>query len=285
MLSHLCLKKLGGAEYNVKAKEAFKTALALDPELVEPRVKLAYIDLFEGRSDMAREEVARLMRSDPNEPSVYSTAQYLYRLSGQYDRALAAWDEFLKLSPADTVYASYNRARLYLYQLDYAKAKAELAKGLAYEMHHPALLIYGAQIDYYQGNIEKAIGTLEDILTKNPALHWPKLFLAFCYMARGERERALNLLDDHVISIAEADQDEAYWLASVYALDGNTDKAMEWLKYAVSIGNENYPWFITDPNWERMRDDESYKELMQGLKAKWEKLKDSNRNSGKIARI
>ena len=37
---------------------------------------------------------------------------------------------------------------------------------------------------------------MEDILAKNPELHSQKIFLAYCYLARGERDRAFDLIDD-----------------------------------------------------------------------------------------
>jgi eukaryotic-like serine/threonine-protein kinase len=64
----------------------------------------------------------------------------------------------------------------------------------------------------------------------------------------------------------------AYRLASFYALDGQTTQAIEWLEKAVSMGNENYPWFAVDPRWDAMRDNEQYKAILVSLKEKWEKL-------------
>ena len=179
----------------------------------------------------------------------------MYRVSGQYERALQAWERLLKISPTDLVYASSNRARIYIYQRDYDKAEAELAKGLAFEPNHPLLRSYVAVVDYYRGQIEKATMVLEDILAKHPELHSQKLFLAYCYMARGEQDRALALIDDRVIEIARADQDAAYRLAGVYALAERADDAIEWLELSISMGNENYPWVATNPNWESMREE------------------------------
>src|SRR6185436_7479401 len=56
------LKGMGGIEYYAKAKEAFDRALEIDPKLVEPRVRMIYVDLIEGRSDVARREIRRLIR-------------------------------------------------------------------------------------------------------------------------------------------------------------------------------------------------------------------------------
>ncbi|HEX8089396.1 MAG TPA: tetratricopeptide repeat protein, partial [Blastocatellia bacterium] len=266
------LKGMRGIEYYAKAKEAFDRALAIDPKLVEPRVRLVYIDLIEGRSEVARQEIRRLLRRAPNEPSVHSAAAYVYRLSGQFERALEEWDRLLKISPTDVVFASYNRARIYIYQRDYARAEAEIAKGFAFEPHHPMLRAYSAVIDYYKGEIEKATLVLEDVLEKNPELHSQKIFLAYCYLARGERERALGLIDDQVIATARADQDIAYRLATIYALDLQSEEALDWLERAISMGNENYPWMATSPNWDALRDDARFKSILDSLRERWERI-------------
>ncbi|HVF89603.1 MAG TPA: protein kinase [Blastocatellia bacterium] len=266
------LKGIGGVEYYTRAKAEFEQALAIDPTLIEPRVRLVYIDLIEGRSDVARHEIRRLLRHAPNEPTVHSAAAYVYRLSGLYERALSEWERLLKISPTDVVFASYNRARIYMYQKEYEKAEAQIAMGLAFEPHHPSLRAFGAMLAYYQGEIEKATLVMEGLLEKSPDLYSYRLFLGFCYLSRGERERALDLIDERVIASARVDQDIAYWLASVYALSGGADEAIEWLKRAVSMGNENYPWFASDANWDAMRDDPRYQEIMSDLKSRWEKL-------------
>jgi serine/threonine-protein kinase len=240
--------------------------------LVEPRVRRIYIDLIEGRSEEARQQIRSLMRRAPNEPSVHSVAAYVYRVSGQYDRALEAWNRLLKISPTDIVYATSNTVRIFIYQRDYDRAEAELAKGLAFEPHHPLLRTYAAVIDYYRGQIEKATMAMEDILAKNPDLHSQKVFLAYCYLARGDHERAFDLIDDRVIDIARADQDIAYRLATVYALANRVEDAIEWLDRSISMGNENYPWVVGNPNWEGLRDEPRFKEILVDLKARWEKL-------------
>ncbi len=266
------LKGMGGIECYAKSKASFDRALELDSKLVEPRVSLVFIDLFDGRSDIAQREIRRLLRLAPNEPSVHFAAQYVYRLSGRYDRALEAWDRLLKINPTDVVIASYNRSRIYKYQREFAKAEAAIAKGLAFEPNHPLLHTYGSMIPYYQGEIEKATMMLEETLAKHPGLHTFRTFLAYCYLARGERERAFDLIDDRVIETCRADQDGAYWLASVYALADMPDDAIRWLEQAISIGNENYPWFSTDPNWDSMREEPRYKAILENLKTKWEQL-------------
>ncbi|HEY7544641.1 MAG TPA: tetratricopeptide repeat protein, partial [Blastocatellia bacterium] len=233
--SNYVLKGMGGVEYYTKAKEAFDRALELDSKLIEPRVRMVYISLIEGNTDEARSVIRRLVRRAPNEPSVYAAAAYVYRLSGQYERALGAWDRYLKISPTDVVVASYNRARIYCYQSDFEHARAEIFKGLAFEPHHPMLRIYDAMIDHLEGKTDEAIEKLEKILAENPNLYSFRLLLAICYRAKGERERAYALVDERVRTIARADQDFAEWLGAFYALDGEVEQAIEWLSLAIRM--------------------------------------------------
>ena len=273
-LCHLnyVLKGIGGKEHYRLAKQSFDRALNIDPRLIEPRVKLVYIDLFEGDSVVARREIKQLLKRAPNEASVHSTAAYVYRLSGQYERALQAWDDYIRISPTDVVFASYNRARIYNYRMEYARAEQELRKGLAFEPNHPLLHAYGTLIEYRRGDVDKAIEHMEAVLAKHPELYSYRLFLAYGYHARGERDQAFGLVDDKLKGIAQADQDVAYWLASLYALDGMAEEALEWLERAIGMGNENYPWFAIDPNWARLRENGRYRQIMGQLKTGWESL-------------
>jgi serine/threonine-protein kinase len=237
---------------------------------------MIFIDLIDGQSEQARQEIRRLLRRAPNEPSVHSTAAYLYRLSGQYDLALEQWDRLLKISPTDIAYAAYNRARLYMYQGDYAKAGAELAKGMAFEPNHPSLKAYRALLNFYRGEIDKAMSEVGEVLAGHPDLHSHKITLAYCHLAKGETGEALELLDDHVMAAAQADQDSSYRLATAYAMAGMADEAIEWLERAVAMGNENYPWISTNRYWGAVQEDPRFKAILERLKAKWESRVESN---------
>jgi serine/threonine protein kinase/Tfp pilus assembly protein PilF len=266
------LKGMGGLEYYGKARPAFDRALEIDPKLVEPRVRMIYIDLIEGRSAEARQEIRRLLRRAPNEPSVHSTAAYVYRLSSQYELALEQWDRLLKISPTDIPYAAYNRARLFIYMHDYPKADAEIALGMAVEPNHPMLRSYRALLNFYRGETDKAMAEVRDILAGHPDLHSQKIALAYCYVAKGETDGGLGQLDEKVLTAANADQDSSYRLATAYAMAGKSDQAIKWLERAVAIGNENYRWISTNPLWASMTEDARFKAILERLKEKWDRL-------------
>ena len=263
------LKGVGGLDFFSRAKQSFDRALELEPKLLEPRVRYVQIYMVEGKVDEAHHEIQKLLRLAPNDPSVHSTAANLYRLAGQYELALDEWERFTKVAPGDRVYASYNRARIYLYQYDFSKAEEEIRMGAATEPNHPLLRAFGAMIDFHRGNPASAARTLEDVLEKSPGLYPHRALLALCYHAIGERERALALLDERILGSARADQDMAYWIVSLYALDGNAILALEWLDRAISMGYENYPFIAIDANLNPIRNNPRFIELLDILKRRW----------------
>jgi serine/threonine protein kinase/Tfp pilus assembly protein PilF len=269
------LKGIGGIEYYKLAKDALEKALTIDRRLIEARVRLVYVDLAEGATQSARREVRRLLTLAPNEPSVHSAAAYVFRLCGRYEQALREWDKFLSVNPGELVFASYNRARIYLYQQDYPRAMAELDRGLALEPEHLLLRTYAAVVTFLAGDPATAIAQLEDVLEKTTGIYSYRIFLAFGYQALGQQERAFELIDERVLASARADQDIAYWLGSLYAASGKADEALEWLNLAISMGNENYPWFAVNPMWEPIKDDPRYLSLLEKLRAGYEKVTDN----------
>ncbi len=258
-------KGFGDAEDYERAEDAFSEALALDPELVEARMLMVFIYLSRGEKRKARDEVARLRRKAPNEGSVYFVKATLHRLDGEYERALRAWDKLSTLDPAAIVVASYNRARIYAYQGRYDEALKELDRGSEMEPDHPLIKTFRARVFYYQGKVEEARSLLREVLEHNPGLEGIRPIYAMCLSKLGEHEAACAELTERVLEIADADHDIAYWTASAYALEDERDEAFRWLARAIDLGNENRAWFETDPNWDALRGDDRFQELMRKM--------------------
>ena len=63
-----------------------------------------------------------------------------------------------------------------------------------------------------------------------------------------------------------ADGDRAYWIGSVYALLGEKGPALAWLRRAIDLGNHNYPWFVRDKNWDKLRGDRQYERMLAEIR-------------------
>jgi len=255
------LKGLGEARDHELAEAAFSRALALDPKLLEARMHMVFIQLSRDQKQQAREEVERLRREYPNDVGVHFVRGVLARLDAEYDRALRSYERMAKLNPAERVVVSYNRARVFMYQRRWEEALAELDQGAAMEPDHPLIRTFRARVLFYRGEVVSATSLLRLVLENHPKMDGIRPILATCLAAQGKTEEARAQLTDRVKEVASADHDIAYWLGSAFALLGDKDQALEWLAAAIKLGNENYLWFQSDPNWSSLHDDLRFQEL------------------------
>jgi len=260
------LKGLGEANDYDKAQNAFNKALALDPKLLEARMHMIFIYITNGQKQKARQEGELLREEYPNDVGVHFARGYLARLDGDYERALRSFDRMVRLNPNERVVTSFHRARIFMYQQRYEDALHELDQGAEIEPDHPLLQTFRGRVLYYRGEVDAATRILEQVLERHPKMDGIRPILATCLSAQGKHELANKQLTERVKIAAAADHDIAYWLASAYLLQGRQVLALTWLQKAIDLGNENYLWFESDPNWSDLHDDLRYKEMMQRVR-------------------
>ena len=270
------LKGLGQTGDHEKAKNAFSKALKLDPRLLEARMQMVFIYLTGGQKQKARTEVDLLRNEYPNDPGVWFVRAVVARLDGDYEKALRSFDRMVRLNPGERVLASYNRARIFMYQRQYEEASRELAQGAEIEPEHPLIKVFTARVLYYKGEVEEAIKILQQVLQQSPQIDGVRPILAICLSAQGQHTKANEQLTPKVRQVAEADYDISYWLASAYLLQGRQVEALRWLETAISLGNENYKWFESDPNWADMHEDPRFVQLMNRIKSQREQPGDQS---------
>ena len=259
------MKGFGEPGDHEEAQAAFNQALSLDPHLLEARMHMIFIYLGQGEKAKAREAARVLKLEAPNDVGVHFARGVLARLDGDYDRALRAFERMVRLNPAERVVASYNRARIFTYQARYDDAIAELDQGAASEPDHPLIRTFRARALYYHGEAVKAAEILEQVLEQHPQLDGIRPIYATFLSALGFSDEARAQLTDEVRKTADTDHDVAYWLASAYALEGLRDEALKWLRRAIELGNENRPWFARDKNWDSLREDPEFQEIINSI--------------------
>ena len=146
----------------------------------------------------------------------------------------------------------------------------ELDQGAELEPEHPMIKVFRARVLFYRGEIETAVEILQQVLQKHPQMDGVRPILAICLSAQGQHTKANEQLTPKVRQVAEAEYDISYWLASAYLLQGRQVEALRWLQTAISLGNENYKWFESDPNWTDMHEDPRFVEFMTRIKSQRE---------------
>jgi predicted negative regulator of RcsB-dependent stress response len=62
-------------------------------------------------------------------------------------------------------------------------------------------------------------------------------------------------------------------IACVYALSGNADEALKWLRTTAETGMPNYPLFARDAYLDRIRKEPAFIQFMTELKKRWDTYK------------
>ncbi len=260
-------KGMGSAEDYTYAEAAFSKAFKYDPNVVEARVLMILIYLSRGEKKKARAEIKILEDQFPNEPPLYFVKGTMHRLDGEYAESIKAWEKLVRLDPAARVVASYNQARIYLYQGKYAEALRELDKGAKIEPNHPLIRIFRSSVFLYDGKEDEAIEIMSDVLEQNPKMDGIRplyaMFLAFC----GKTAEARAQLTDEAKNLAKADHDMAYWMTSANAQLGEIDEAFYWMERAIKLGNENKAWYETDKMLAPLREDPRFQEILAKINA------------------
>jgi serine/threonine-protein kinase len=256
----------GGQIHVMHARRAVEEALKLDPASTEANLYRIYMLLSRGEKESARHGIANLLTGAANDWTVHRVAGVALRGDGMYDEALIEFSRALKLNPASAALLYNHRARVFHYRNQIELAGDELEKGLALEPRHPLLRTSAGYQQMRMGQLGAAIEILEDVIRDDESLRIAVPTLALCYVQAGERARAAALLKDDTLTAAEADNEMAYRLATYFAVEGDSSEALHWLRRAIYLGNENYPWFQKNPAWNNLRTNADFKRILEDLK-------------------
>ena len=261
----------GGQIHVMTARRAFDLAYKLDPGSTEANLYRIYMLLSRGEKESARHGIANLLSSAANDWNVHMTAGITLRIDGMYDEALEQFSSALKLNPANAALLYNHRARVYQYRNQLEVAGDELAKGLALEPRHPLLRTSAGYQQMRMGNLHSAIAILEEVIRDDDSMRIAVPTLALCYVQVGNRAQAASLLKDDTLAAAEADSEMAYRLASYFAVEGDSSEALHWLRRAIYLGNENYPWFSKNPAWNNLKTNHDFERILEDLKKAYRK--------------
>ena len=258
-------KGLGEPEDYTYAEAAFSKAFFYDQNVVEARVLMVMIYMARGEKKKARSEIDLLQKQFPNDAALYFVKGVMHRLDGEYDESLKAFEKLVRLDPAASAVAAYNRARIFIYKREFDRAQEELDRGFKVEPNHPMLRIFQSGVNYYKGNKDEAIEEMGNVLRENPRMDGIKPLYAIYLAGSGREADARAQLTEDALALSRSDHDMAYWVGATYAILGDHDLAFKWLNKAIKLGNQNRPHFENDINLATLRDDERWQDIMSKM--------------------
>jgi serine/threonine protein kinase/tetratricopeptide (TPR) repeat protein len=262
---------LGGQMHVLEARRAFDQALERDPGSVEANLYRVYMLLSRGEKESARHGIENLLLQAGNDWNVHFVAALTLRIDGMYEEALDQFNTSLRLNPTNAAMIYNHRARVYQYQNQLELAGDEIEKGLTLEPRQPLLRISKGYQQMREGLLSSAVETLESVTRDDASLRIVFPTIAMCYVQLGDRKRAADFITEETLAAAEADSEMAYRLATYFAVEGDASEALHWLRRAIYLGNENYPWFSINPAWRGMNANPDFQRTLDDLKKTWKK--------------
>lgn len=193
-------------EDNAQARQAYREAMALDPEYAVPLVGLSYtrwMDVINGWSRSPRKsmkEAAKLaekaLELDDSLADTHVLLGNIYLMKGQYQQAMEAGERALALEPngAD-VNALLGLMLRYLGRPE--EAISVLEKAIRLNPIPPAWYLYNMGDAYRLAGLhDKAIASFKKALKQNPDHFLAKVYLAATYGETGREEEGRSVADE-----------------------------------------------------------------------------------------
>jgi tetratricopeptide (TPR) repeat protein len=151
-----------------KARTEATRALALYPDYAAALSLLGFLDLQDGKLELACADLTRAIKSDPNSALAYLALGSAYNSMKRYETALEALSVFPSVS-ADTWQMHYELARSYLGLRKYELGLLEINDSQRLAQQDPAVLHLGkahALAGLHRNS--EAVAELETLLRKQP---------------------------------------------------------------------------------------------------------------------
>jgi TolB-like protein/Tfp pilus assembly protein PilF/predicted Ser/Thr protein kinase len=251
-----------------RAKTAAEQALALEPQLADGWSALGGAYAQGGQNAEAVRTLRRAVEIAPNSEFAWDMLGYAYHYAGLVELAEQAYQRARTLNPTSRrLHWMHGRMLLYCGRT----AEAIEAMAFARTFDHAKAKAYLGKFLYYDRQLEEADAVLTRALKLNEQLHEPAtpVLAAYLFAAGGERDR----IEPWIFTIhpdESFDGDQAYWIGGVFALLGEKERALAWLRRAVTLGNHNYPWFSRDRNYHSLRGDHDYESILADVRTRWE---------------
>ncbi len=151
-----------------KVRQQATRALALHPDYGAALAVLGFLDLQDGKPEVACPELKRAIAFDPNLALAYVTLGSAYNSMKQYDAALEALSVFPSVS-ADNWQVHYELARSYIGLRSYELGLREIDYSLQLSQHDPAVLhLAKAHVLLGMRKNAEAVPELETVLRTQP---------------------------------------------------------------------------------------------------------------------
>jgi len=222
------------------AEASAREAIKLDPSLPEAHNALGYAQEGKGRrADAVREYLASLRAGFHYMPALINVARFSFYMA-DFDRALKALDTIARIDPTNNVHIRKAMSYFFSGRLAESRRENQLAEKRARGVDQLTLVAFTW---VWLKDLEAAERLLRRLEKEEPTALSIVEIRAWLYTARGKIAEARKQME---IIAKRDDFGNADGIATFYAIQGDREKAIEWLAKAVEGGAPNYAWYSSE---------------------------------------
>ena len=302
------------AQWADSAIEASHAAIRLDPRIAEPYKSLGLAYAQREWYHKALDQFAMALRISPNFSAAVSNLGLIHLWTGDPASALPLIRKALILSPERTIHnfhlasvydavgvdslsEQYYRktialdgtstfayralAQLYVVTRRVSEARAMLDTVLRENSEDSYLLIGAGEVELFDGNLERAEEFYKRATSVLAGTFAPTTQLGYILLKRGKDAEGNRLLRESLAITARAladgseNYDHMMDQARVYAIQGDTSKALSSLENAIRAGWMLERLLAIDPQLEHLRNSSRFQKLLADLRARIAEIRQS----------
>jgi DNA-binding winged helix-turn-helix (wHTH) protein/TolB-like protein len=248
----------GGQEYT-KAESAFARAIALQPDEIDARIFMANMFTDTGRVELAVPLLREALKKNPNHAEVHWELGYAYRFAGMLPEAVMESERAREIDPG--VKLGSSSANAYLYLGRYDRFLESLPPG-----DDTALIVFYRGLgELYKKNLETAARNFDRAFTLDSSVLQAEIGRAFSLAIRHQNSQAgsiLRAVEAKINQRGVIDAEATYKVAQAYVALGDKASALRVLSQSISNGFFPYPYFLSDPLLDPLRNEPDFQKVM-----------------------
>jgi len=248
----------GGAQYE-KAQRAFERALALQPDQIDAQIYMANMFTDTGKVEKAVPLLRQALKTNPNHAEIHWELGYAYRFAGMLNESVAECERARQLDPGVKLTSSTLNGYLYLGQYDKFLESLPKTDELA------LIAFYRGFGEYYKKDFEHAATEFDRAVGLDHSLLQAQIGKALSLGIRRQVAQGLGTLRTVEAKISQrgvGDPEASYKIAQAYAVLGDKPAALRVLKRSIETGFFSYPYFLSDPLLESLRNENEFRLVM-----------------------
>ena len=221
--------------YREKARELSFKALMYDNNLAEAYTAMGVSYFIWGKFEEAAASARKAIELDPDDFIAHWTLGRIHFANGEFADAYDVYRRVVKLKPE--FLNAYSDLRMTCHRLN-RQDDADLARG-------------------------ELLERMPTYLLQNPDDARQRMLYATALAEVGRKDEAIRECA-MAIETSPGDPVMLYNVVCVYSRLGETQRAIETLRQAITAGYENFPWLHNDPDLDSLRDHPEFKALVAG---------------------